>query len=92
MWFLGALVAAVAAISLLRNYAEPETKLYILSVVGFSWALSFTIFLVLPFDLEHTFCRRCIQIAKETGGEIDACRCMPSPSIELLPTVITIAY
>jgi len=92
MWFVGAAVALLTALILLRNYAEPETKLYILAVVGFSWALSFTIFLVLPFDLEHTFCRRCMAIAHEEGRSIDECRCMASPSIELLPTVITIAY
>ena len=80
MWFLGVVAAMILAVVLLRHYAERTTQLYILCLVAFSWSLGFIYFLVLPFDLEHAFCRAC----REHGSHAGDCRCLPMPGIELL--------
>ena len=92
MWFLGAGSGLVIALLLLRHYAEPETRLYIKALVAFSWMLGFFHFLVLPFDIEHAFCRRCLEGSAELGRDPDSCRCLPAPGIEVLPDLIFWAY
>ena len=88
MWFLGVVAAIILAVVLLRHYAERTTQLYILCLVAFSWSLGFTYFLVLPFDLEHAFCRAC----REHGSHAADCRCLPMPGIEILDDLFPIVY
>ena len=59
MWFLGYVVAVLIGAYLVREYAEPKTPAHIKLIVGFSWALGFSYFLVLPFDISGAFCRVC---------------------------------
>ena len=88
MWLFGCLFAVVAAVALLKHYAEPGIRWEFLSLVGFSWALGFMYFLVLPFDIEHAFCQACIARTQDASE----CRCLPSMGIELLETIIPVAY
>ena len=92
MWFVGALMGVCMSALLLRYYAERQTKWYVLSLVCFSWSLGFFHFLVLPFDIEHAFCRLCHAQASFAHADPAHCRCVPSASIELLPRLIPIAY
>lgn len=95
MWFVAALFALLAAASLIIHYAEPGVKRFVLVIVGFSWALGFSYFLFLPFDIENGLCRMCISRADDPQKhhpERPPCQCLPSPGIESLDMMIPIAY
>ena len=59
MWFLGYLVSMLIAVGLVHYYAESKTHIGVSFIVAFSWALGFSYFLVLPFDIAGAFCRAC---------------------------------
>jgi hypothetical protein len=59
MWFLAYLAAFLIATFLVHYYAEQRTHFGVSLLVGFSWALGFSYFLVLPFDIAGAFCRAC---------------------------------
>ena len=88
MWFLGFVAAAMIAISLVRYYAEPKTPLFINCIVAFSWALGFSYFLVLPFDIAGAMCESC-KVGDPTG---ESCSCFPSPGLEMLSDLIPVCY
>ena len=88
MWLFGCLLAICAAVGLLKHYAEPRIRWEFLFLVGFSWSLGFMYFLVLPFDLEHAFCRACVARTQDASE----CRCLPAMGIEALETLIPVAY
>ena len=104
MWFLGFVAAAIIAISLVRYYAEPKTPLFINCIVAFSWALGFSYFLVLPFDIAGAMCRSCLvgdvpvsdhsEAAREAAAQAaqERCQCFPSVGLELLSDIIPICY
>jgi len=89
MWFLSIVFAVVAALLCVRHYAKRGERKYVLFVVVVSWSIGFFLFLVLPFDLEHTYCQRCL---KRNPGTSSACTCLPYPGIDALPTLIPNAY
>lgn len=72
MWFLAYLLAFLIATWLVHYYADSKTPLHVSLLVGFSWALGFSYFLVLPFDIAGAFCRACggslNPVAAGTGG------------------------
>ena len=88
MWVLSIVFAVTTAACLLRYYAEPSTRLYIKVLVSFSWSLGFWFFYALPFDIENAFCRQCRAAATATAD----CRCLPSPGIDVLPDLVSVAY
>ena len=57
MWFLALAGALAMSLTLVRYYAERRMHCGIKALVAFSWALGFAYFLLLPFDIEHAFCR-----------------------------------
>lgn len=89
MWFLSLIFAVVAALLCLRFYAKRGERKYVLFVVGVSWSIGFFLFLVLPFDLEHAYCKRCL---KRNQLDPSVCTCLPYPGIDALPTLIPHAY
>ncbi|EOD36667.1 hypothetical protein EMIHUDRAFT_455026, partial [Emiliania huxleyi CCMP1516] len=107
MWVLALAVSILSAALCLRYFARRGERLYVLVVVGTSWSIGFFMFLVLPFDLEHAYCRRCRYTSahaaaprgNETANDVIAwedqpsdCHCLPHPGIEALPTLIPAAY
>jgi hypothetical protein len=76
MWFLSLIFAVVAAFLCLRFYAKRGERKYVLFVVGVSWSIGFFLFLVLPFDLEHAYCQRCL---KRNQLDPSVCTCLPYP-------------
>ena len=91
MWQAGLVVAVAAAVWLLRYYMEKGTRLYVMIPVVISWSLGFAFFLVLPFDLEYAFCRKCRADGKIPEGDC-ACLMPQGMGIEVLLTGIPIAY
>ena len=92
MWFSAALFALLAAAALLIHYAERGINILVLVTVGFSWALGFSYFLFMPFDIEHAMCLTCEKVKAANHQPPDDCRCLPSPGIESLVTIIPYAY
>ena len=68
------IVAICSSIWLVRFYAEPRTPVVIQLLVAFSWALGFSFFLVLPFDIAGAFCQVCEKVATKANSH-------PMPSI-----------
>ena len=91
MWYFGFVFAITIAILLVRYYAEKRTGFYICSLVAFSWALGFSFFLVLPFDIEHAFCRACLAAARSASAA-EQCGCLPQEGIEAMTAIIPILY
>ena len=90
MWQVALLLAVSSAVLLLRYYAEAGTRLYVLLPVAVSWSLGFFFFLVLPFDLEHAFCRNCRSKYPDND-----CRCLGGTAgmgIDMLAGLIPTAY
>ena len=90
MWVLSLVLSVVAAVALLRYYAEAGTKLYVLVPVAISWSLGFFFFLVLPFDLENAFCRMCHELRPD-----GPCNCLAGSAglgMEALNSLIPGAY
>lgn len=89
MWVLSLVIAVLAALLCVRHYAKVNERKYVLVVVAVSWSIGFFVFLVLPFDLEHAYCQRCL---KRNPTDESACTCLPYPGIEALRTLIPNAY
>ena len=99
MWVLALAVSILSAALCLRYFARRGERLYVLVVVGTSWSIGFFMFLVLPFDLEHAYCRRCRYTSahaaaprgNETANDVIAwedqpsdCHCLPHPGLSLI--------
>ena len=89
MWFFAGIFALASALGLLIHYADRSIKPNVLALVGLSWGLAFSYFFLLPFDIEHTLCRMCMEATEDVNP---FCRCLPSPGIGILETLIPIVY
>ena len=102
MWILAFLSAILISFWLVRYYAERKTHWGIMFIVAFSWALGFSYFLVLPFDIAGAMCRSCRMgdaLATSPGGVSDAiseCNCYPLNDVPLnlgvLADIIPVIY
>lgn len=87
MWFIGVLVAIIIAAWLVHYYAERKVHGGIVLLVAFSWALGFSYFLVLPFDIADAMCRSC-----NAARRAEECLCYPSVAMNKLDDFIPLAY
>ena len=100
MWFLGYIASLLVSFWLVRYYAERKTHWGIMFIVAFSWALGFSYFLVLPFDIAGAMCRAC-NVGEQTlnspvsdtfEGGMGGCACFPVMGLEMLSDIIPALY
>ena len=70
MWFIGYAMAMLVSVGLWNYYAERHIHWGIAAIVAVSWALGFSYFLVLPFDIAGAFCRSCDPAAEAAASAL----------------------